>query len=582
MKLSSLYSPFILLLALFLAACQQPLLKTAASPATEPPAASPLPFKSRFTPPKQLTEETIYHYLAAEISIQRQQLDLAYEHFMLAASLANDKTAAEKAARIALLQKQTDEALYATSKWIDYDPNSVQARQLSAVLHLRNNDLKAAEEQFGALLRITDSLGSNGYLRIASLLASEKDKQRNLLLMQKLATRNPQSAQAYYAMALVEFEARQFPQAMNSLDQAKALDPSWDKPYVLEAQILSSQGKNQAAEASLEKAAKKLPEQKSLHQAYGRILVENQQYKQAIKAFRKAYELEPTDLDMLYAIGMLAMQAEEWDIARDSWTILLNSDSREKRDDANYFLGQVEELNNNPDRAMKYYMAVGNGKTRTESRLRLARLLARAGQLQQAQAIYTELRVLNPHNAIMIYAAEAQALKELGLLEQAVKLYSTAVQAYPNNTDLRYARGLYAADYGDIDLAVDDFKHILSIEPDHADALNALGYTLADQTDRYQEALGYIRKAHQLKPDNPAILDSLGWVLYRLGKYQEALKYLHKAAIANPDAEIAAHLGEVLWVMGNQSQATEIWNKALTNDPDSKKLKEVMQRLQAP
>ncbi len=147
---------------------------------------------------------------------------------------------------------------------------------------------------------------------------------------------------------------------------------------------------------------------------------------------------------------------------------------------------------------------------------------------------------------------------------------------------MRYARGLYAADQGDIDLAVADFKLILSVEPDHADALNALGYTLADQTDRYQEALSYIRKAHQLKPDNPAILDSLGWVLYRLGKYQEALKYLHKAAIANPDAEIAAHLGEVLWMMGNQSQATEIWNKALTTEPDSKKLKEVMQRLQLP
>jgi len=274
-KLSSFYSPFILLLALFLAGCQQPLLKTAVSPGIEPPAVSPLPFESRFTPPKQLTEDTIYHYLAAEISIQRQQLDLAYEHFMLAANLANDKTAAEKAARIALLQKQTDETLYATAKWIDYDPNSVQARQLSAVLHLRNNDLKAAEEQFDALLRITDSRGSNGYLRIASLLASEKDKQRNLILMQKLAARDPQSAQAYYAMALVEFEASQLPQAINSLDQAKALDPSWDKPYVLEAQILASQGKNQAAETSLEKAARKLPKQRSLHQAYGRILVEN-------------------------------------------------------------------------------------------------------------------------------------------------------------------------------------------------------------------------------------------------------------------------------------------------------------------
>ncbi len=523
-----------------------------------------------------------YHYLAAEISVQRQQLDLAYEHFMLAASLANDKRAAEKAARIALLQKRADEALHATSKWIDYDPNSVQARQLSAILHLRDNNLQAAEEQFDALLQITGSRGSNGYLRIASLLANEKDKQRNLLLMHELAAKHPQSAHAHYAMALVEFDAKQFPQAMNSLEQAKILDPSWDKPYILEAQILASQGNNQAAETSLKKAVRKLPEKRSLHQAYGRILVENQQYQKAIKAFKKAYELEPTDLDMLYAVGMLAMQAEDWDTARNSWNILLTSDNREKRDDANYFLGQIEELNHNPDQAMKHYLAVGKGKTHAESRLRLARLMAKAGQLEQAQAMFRELRVLNSYNAIQIYAAEAQTLKELGLLDQALELYTTAVEAYPENMDLRYARGLYAADYGDIDLAIDDFNIILSNEPENADALNALGYTLADQTDRYQEALDYILKAHQLKPDNPAILDSLGWVLYRLGKYQEALKYLHKAAIANPDAEIAAHLGEVLWMLGNRSQAKEIWNKALTTEPDSKKLQEVMRRLQSP
>ena len=469
MKSLSLYKTIILLLTLLLAACQQPMLKQAAKEdpvvETESAAAKPLPFKSDFALPRQLTEETIYHYLVAELSIQRQQLDLAYEHFMLAASLANDKTAAEKAARIALLQKQTDAAMRAIAKWVDFDPNSLQARQLSAILHLRNDDLEAAEKQFNALLMITESQGSNGYLRIASLLASEKDKQRNLRLMQKLTASQSQNAQAHYAMALVEFEAQQFPHAMNSLAQAKALDPSWDKPYVLEAQMLASQGNNLAAQTSLEKALKVLPEERSLHQAYGRILVENEQYKQAIEAFRKAYELEPTDLDLLYAIGMLAMQAEDWETARESWNILLASDNRAKRDDANYFMGQLEELNDNPDKAMKHYMAVGKGKTRTESRLRLARLMARTGQLEKARAMYRELRVLNPHNAVQIYAAEAQVLRELDLLVQAVELYSAALKAYPENLDLRYARGLYAADSGNIELALPILRLSCTVNP---------------------------------------------------------------------------------------------------------------------
>ncbi len=586
MKLSSLYNQTILLLSLFLAACQQPMLKPTAgddtSAGVKPAGTGKLPFKSKFTPPKELSKEIIYHYLAAEISIQRKQLDLAYDHFLTAASLANDKTTAEKAARIALLQRRTDEALYASTKWIDYAPNSVQARQLSAILHLRNNELQAAEEQFDALLQITDSRGSDGYSHIASLLVSEKDKQRNVRLMHKLAARQPQNSKSHYAMALVEFEANQFSQAMSSLVRARNLDPSWDKTYVLEAQIMASQGDNQAAEDSLRKAVEKMPGKRTLHQAYGRILVENQQYKQAVKAFRNAYDLEPSDLDMLYAAAMVAMQAEDWDTALKSWSLLLATDDREKRNDANYFLGQIEELNDNQEQAMKYYMAVGKGKIHTESRLRLAKLVAQAGQLAKAQTIYRELRLLNNHNAAQIYAAEAQTLKQLGLLDQALKLYTTAVDAYPENMDLRYARGLYAADHGQIDLAIDDFKLILSSEPNNADTLNALGYTLADQTDRYQEALEYTLKAHQLKPDNPAILDSLGWALYRLGRYEESLKYLSKAATASPDAEIAAHLGEVLWMLGSHNQAKEIWLKALTTEPDSKKLKEVMQRLQSP
>ena len=136
-----------------------------------------------------------------------------------------------------------------------------------------------------------------------------------------------------------------------------------------------------------------------------------------------------------------------------------------------------------------------------------------------------------------------------------------------------------AADQGDVALAEQDFRFILEKEPEHADTLNALGYTLADQTDRYEEAYTYIFKAYQLKPDSPAILDSMGWVYYRLGDYKEALKYLRQAAASVTDGEIAAHLGEVLWITGERDQAREVWNKALLADPDSPKLKEVMERL---
>ncbi|HIE55973.1 MAG TPA: tetratricopeptide repeat protein, partial [Chromatiaceae bacterium] len=176
------------------------------------------------------------------------------------------------------------------------------------------------------------------------------------------------------------------------------------------------------------------------------------------------------------------------------------------------------------------------------------------------------------------FITEAQIYKELGKPEQALRLYGDAIIANPKNPDLLYAGGLLAADMGDIEQAEKDFKAVLKLSPDDADALNALGYTLADQTDRLEEAFGYIQRAYEQMPDSAAILDSMGWLLYRMGKLKEALGYLEKAAAKLQDGEIAAHLGEVLWMLGRKEQAREVWEKAREHAPDNPKLKQTIQR----
>jgi len=165
-------------------------------------------------------------------------------------------------------------------------------------------------------------------------------------------------------------------------------------------------------------------------------------------------------------------------------------------------------------------------------------------------------------------------------LSKGLSIYTEAIQTYPENTDLHYARGLLAADMGKVDLAEKDFRAVLKIKPDDTDTLNALGYTLADLTQRYQEAFQYISAAYKRDPDSPAILDSMGWVLYRLGRTQESLKFLRQAAKKLDDPEIAAHLGEVLWATGAREEARKTWKQAIERHPDSKKLRQTAQRFQ--
>ena len=157
-------------------------------------------------------------------------------------------------------------------------------------------------------------------------------------------------------------------------------------------------------------------------------------------------------------------------------------------------------------------------------------------------------------------------------------VYDRALEEYAGNADLLYARAMLAEKLDRLDILERDLRAILGTEPDHAEALNALGFTLADRTDRYDEALVLLERAIELKPDDYYVIDSMGWVLYRVGRLEEAIQYLRRAFALSEDPEVAAHLGEVLWVMGRKAAAREIWDTALQTTPDDANLLEVIKR----
>jgi tetratricopeptide (TPR) repeat protein len=334
-------------------------------------------------------------------------------------------------------------------------------------------------------------------------------------------------------------------------------------------------GDRQEARTTLETFVSENPDDRGLLLLYAQLLLDEREFATARALFERMLQTQPREPDVLFALGVLSLQLEELADARDYFTRL--RDTGERADDSAYYLGQVEELSENPETAVSWYRKV-DGEHAVDARVSIARVRARQGDVERAQELLQQLRDQWPDDAVTLYLIEAEMLDDLDLPREAMDVYDAAIEAFPGNQDLLYSRGLHAVGMNQIEILERDLKAILAQDPQHADALNALGYSLADQTDRFEEALSYIERALKLKPDDPAVLDSMGWVQYRLGNLDEARSYLRKALALMPDGEIAAHLGEVLWALGERDEAWRIWEEALAQSPDHEYLLRVIGR----
>ncbi len=524
-----------------------------------------------------LTPDIIFNILAGEIAIQRQQLDLAYERQMEGSMLAGDARAAERAARIAIHQRDYKKASVATSRWVELDPEDPQARTILVLVHLMNVEMLPALEQSRQLIALAERSGEDGYLQVMAAVVQSEQTIQGLEIVQQLASENPGDARAVYAVALVAVMAKEYELAETEVRRTLKMQSDMIKAHVLLARILVTRKNYEGAKTALQDAVRQFPQDKILNSTYARLLVEMHDTEAAYEQFRKIRRLEPNTPEVHLSLGVLSIQMKRLDQARGHLDDLLRLGK--KNDEAYYFLGRVEELEGKDDAAIEWYQRVGRGDRWMEARSRQIGLLAKTGQLPQALAMVKQLRALEPRLSLDLYLLEGDLLSKYATPAEVEALYERALQAHQDDPDLLYARAIHASNHGKIAQAERDLKRIISKDPKHADALNALGYTLADKTTRYKEALGYIEQALALKPDSAAILDSMGWVQFRLGKTEQALHYLRKAFDQLQDAEIAAHLGEVLWTLGDKSEARQIWKDALKEYPESDYLKGVVQRL---
>jgi tetratricopeptide (TPR) repeat protein len=528
-------------------------------------------------PKQELTGETMYEFLLAEIASQRGNAALSAQAYADLARKTKDPRVAERATQVALEARMPEAAIESAKVWADAAPGSTRALGAAASLLINANRVDEAQPYLKRILEASGENRGDGFMQLNRLLANNPDKGASLRAMQALAEPYPALPQAHFAVAAAAANAGQDELALKEVREASRLRPDWELAVLYEAQLLQKKS-NAAASERLAQYLKQYPKSREARLAYARTLVGDKKYPEARGEFERLVKDYPDNTDVVFSIAVLSMQLEDWPTAETNLKRLLDLGYRD-RNSVRFYLGQVaEEQKHFPD-ALKWYSEVTRGEQFMPAQVRSAQVLWKQGDLDGARKYLHQVNAQNNDQRVQLILAEAQLLRDAKQEKEAFGVVDQALDKLPNHPDLLYDHAMLAEKLDRVDILESSLRKLIRIKPDHAHAYNALGYTLADRNQRLDEANELIDKALKLSPDDAFIMDSKGWVLFRQGKPEDGLKYLQRAYSIRPDAEIAAHLGEVLWVLGRRDEARKVWNEALKKTPDNETLTKTVQRL---
>lgn len=521
--------------------------------------------------------ELIYELLVGEMAGKVGDVDVATAHYRRAAELSDDPRIAARTARIATFSNNFETALEAAQRWVELEPESEEAQQVAGMLLVQAGQPKEAVEH---LARVIELAGKERYeisfARLSLMFARESVSPAELEALDTLRYQFSDVSHAHRTYAELAYRAQQFPEAIGALNRALALDESDQSARILRNRVLVANGETDEALTDMRRMTEEYYDDAELVHSLARMLVQAKRYEQALVQYQKAMSMQPDNYDLVFSEALLQIELKRYPEALTSLTKL--TESPQHADDAYYYLGRVEEERRNWEQSLNWYVKIEGGERYFESQSRVAMMLGELQRYDEAYTYLAKLRNQSDNEAVQIrlYLAENDLLRDAGSYQQGYDLMTEVLEAYPNNIDVLYARSMMADKLGDIDLLEADLSQIIELEPDNATALNALGYTLADHNVRLHEAKELIERALAIRPDDPAILDSIGWINYRIGNLSDALKYLNKAHGLLDDPEIAAHLAQVLWVKGDEGQAKAIIRRALQAAPNDIRLQKLL------
>lgn len=536
-------------------------------------------------PKVALSEELMYKFLSAELANQRGEHFAAYATMLSIARSSGDPRLARRAVEFALSGSLTAEALKAALVWRDLAPKSDEAAQALLGLQLATGRYDDAKQALARqLAAATPATLPIAIATVQRQLARVQDRARGLALLRELLEPYRDSLDARLTLAQVAMVGGDRPGAIREARDALVRFPDSELAALTLAQIMENKAD---AEKSLADFLQKNPKAREVRLARARMLFEQVKLADAKKEFQILLQQYPKDQTVLYALGLLSVQAGELKEAEGYLSAYVKSldgkpDRERDSSQALMVLAQLAEERGDIAGALKWLELTdaSNPGNATAALVKRAQLTAKTGKLDDARALLGQVEVDSNDERVKLVIAEAQLLRDAGRLNEAIKLIEDALESASENADLLYEHAMLAEKARQFDAMERSLRQLMKVAPENQHAYNALGYSFAERNVRLPEAYDLIKKATELAPEDPYIMDSMGWVEFRLGRLEKAEQTLRQAYGLKPDPEIAAHLGEVLWVRGREDEAKKLWRNANAKDPKNETLKGTLQRLQ--
>jgi len=522
-----------------------------------------------------IDEEVMFRVMAAEMRGNDGDMQGAVGDYLAAAMESDDPQVSMRATRVAFAAQAWQQASMASDRWALLDPQNLAAHEAAALSKLATADYAGAEIHLQRILELAPDKDA-AWGMVANLLGRSASPEKAARSLQSLLEAEGENDNAAGIFAQSQLAARMgdFEQSYVLATRAASLDPGRQNYLLWAGQLASQQDDKDQAIEFVRRAWELNPRGHDITLAYADLLAKNNQPDKARELMR---EMDQTP-DVLLSRILFELSAENEPAALslyNEFKFLDFEDSNEKA----FFLGQSADALGLPQDAIENFGNIRRGKYFLAATARTAELQAQMGDLEAARKTLAVLR-RQPDDTVIeqSWLTEAHFLQQAGKSEEAIAVLDSALEQFNHSTSLRYSRALVAAEQGNIELAEADLLFVLSQDSENAPALNALGYTLADQTDRLDEAEDLIKRAYELLPEDPAIIDSMGWIAFKQGRLEEAEAFLSQALSMDDNPEIAAHLGEVLWEMGRKDEARAVWNTALEADQGNKVLNQTLER----